>query len=364
MKVGIILPIAENSLRGGAPSFTEIRADAIQADAVGFDSLWIYDHLLHRFDGHPEVGFWEAWTMLSAVAVVTERVALGTWVLCAAFRNPALLAKMAVTLDEVSAGRLILGLGAGWHEPEFDAFGFPYDHRVDRFEEALKIIVPLLRTGRVDFTGRYHRARDCHISPPGPRPAGPPLMIGAFGPRMLALTARYADSWNIDWLGPPEEDEFTRRAERREQACLTVGRDPETLAITGSVTIAFPELGELPGWLSGDDGKRGENEEDGKGGESGRGRENGESRYLSGSAGDIAAGLRRYADLGVAEVMCACYPHTPAAIARLGEAVALFQAAEDTEDTDRSGSTDVRDSPDSPDTVDQPRAVSGIGKRW
>lgn len=298
MKVGLILPIAEDEHRGGAPSFVEVRDMALQADAAGFDSLWIYDHLLHRFSGRPTVGFWEAWTMLSAIAAVTERADLGTWVLCAAFRNPALLAKMAVTLDEVSAGRVILGLGAGWHKPEFDAFGFPYDRRVDRFEEALKIIVPLLRTGRVDFIGRYHRAIDCELLPAGPRPTGPPLMIGAFGPRMMQLTARYADSWNIDWLGPPERVADHRA--RLVEACAAVGRDPESLAITGSLTIALPELGGLPGWL------------------------NEPEQYLTGSAKDLAANLRRYADLGVAEVMCACYPHTSVAVERLGEAVQLL----------------------------------------
>ncbi len=302
MKIGLILPIAEDEQRGGAPSFAEVRDIARQADDAGFDSLWIYDHLLHRFPGHPTVGFWEAWTMLSAVAAVTERAELGTWVLCAAFRNPALLAKMAITLDEVSAGRLTLGLGAGWHEPEFSAFGFPFDRRVDRFEEALKIIVPLLRTGRVDFTGQYHRAKDCEIVPVGPRPNGPPLMIGAFGPRMLRLTAQYADSWNVDWLGPPER--LAEHQGRIAGACEAVGRDPATLAITGSLTIALPELGSLPKWL------------------------NEPGQALTGSVADLAKGLRRYAELGVTEVMCACYPHTPAAIARLGEAVQLFGATE------------------------------------
>jgi len=299
MKVGLILPTAQNE-HGSVLSFAELKYIARQADAAGLDSLWLYDHLLHKFPGHSTVGFWEAWTMLSAIAALTERANLGTWVLCTAFRNPALLAKMAVTLDEVSAGRLVLGLGAGWHEPEFTAFGFPFTRRVDRFEEALKIIVPLLRTGRVDFTGRYYEARDCELVPAGPRPSGPPLMIGAFGPRMLRLTAQYADSWNIDWLGPPER--FGEHRARLAEACTAVGRDPGTVAITGSLTIGFPELGDMPRWLRDP------------------------SQYLTGSAEDLALGLQRYAELGVSEVMCACYPHVPAVVTRLGEAAALLSA--------------------------------------
>lgn len=299
MKVGLILPTATNEFDAGL-GFAEIKNNARQADAAGFDSLWVYDHLLHRFPGHPTVGFWEGWTVLSGVAAITERASVGTWVACTAFRSPALLAKMAVTLDEVSSGRLILGLGAGWHEPEFSAFGYPFERRVDRFEEALQIIVPLLRTGQVDFTGQYYQARDCEIVPAGPRPNGPPLMIGAFGPRMLELTARYADSWNVDWLGPA--DQLGEHRARLERACAAVGREPSTVAITGSLTIGMPELGDMPSWIQDP------------------------SQYLTGTAEDLAHGLRGYAVRGVAEVMCACYPHTPAAIDRLGEAVRLLAA--------------------------------------
>src|SRR5699024_10407514 len=154
---------------------------ATQAEDLGFDSVWVYDHLLHRFEGHPTVGFWEAWTMLTALAASTSRVQIGTTVLCAGFRNPALLAKMAETLDEVSGGRLILGLGAGWHETEFDAFGIPFDHRVSRLEEAVRIIRPLLRERAVDFHGTYHHAEHAEIRPRGPRESGVPLLLAAFG---------------------------------------------------------------------------------------------------------------------------------------------------------------------------------------
>jgi alkanesulfonate monooxygenase SsuD/methylene tetrahydromethanopterin reductase-like flavin-dependent oxidoreductase (luciferase family) len=130
MKIGVVLPITEDEPSGQPPGYAEIRALALQAEAAGFDSLWIIDHLLFRFPDKPTPGVWEGWTLLAALAEATKRVELGSLVLCTAFRNPALLAKMAATVDEISGGRLILGVGAGWHQPEFDAFGLPFDHRV------------------------------------------------------------------------------------------------------------------------------------------------------------------------------------------------------------------------------------------
>ena len=138
MKFGLVLMIAEYHETGITPTYTEVRNLALQAERSGFDSIWLYDHLLYRPDGKPTRGIWECWTFLSALAEATEKVEIGTLVLCNSFRNPALLAKMAITLDEVSNGRFIMGIGAGWNKPEYDAFGFPFDHRVDRFEESYK----------------------------------------------------------------------------------------------------------------------------------------------------------------------------------------------------------------------------------
>ena len=149
--------------------------------------------------------------MLSALAEATTRIELGTLVMCTAFRNPALLAKMADAVDEVSAGRLILGLGAGWHEPEFSAFGYPFDHLASRFEDALRIVAPLVRGDVVDYQGAYERAVDCVSLPRGPRPDGPPILIGASRPRMLRLTAELADAWNTCWLGRAAELPQRRR---------------------------------------------------------------------------------------------------------------------------------------------------------
>src|SRR5260221_14439171 len=178
---------ATNSTR----SYDTIRAVAHQAEADGFDSLWLADHLFYRTPGEPTRGIWECWPMLAALAEATQRVEIGTLVLSNSFLHPAILAKMATTADEVSRGDLILGVGAGGNEPEYQAFGLPFDHRVDRLEEALQILKPLLREGHVDFSGRYYQAPDCDNLPLGPRPEGPPLMVGGEGPRMLRLTAQY-----------------------------------------------------------------------------------------------------------------------------------------------------------------------------
>jgi probable F420-dependent oxidoreductase len=239
MKIGMVLPM--NEVDGpGAGTWHGIRALALLAEAGGLDSLWAYDHLIFRLPGEPEDGIHEALTLLAAVAAVTDRVELGTIVLGTAFRPPALTAKMAATLDDVSDGRLILGLGTGWHEPEYAAFGYPFDHRAGRFEEALGIIVPLLRGERVTFHGRWHDVEDAVLIPPPPRPARLPgripILVAAKGERVLRLAARHADAWNAAWFGFPNERFAQRRADLM-AACGVEGRDPATLEITVGLTI-------------------------------------------------------------------------------------------------------------------------------
>jgi alkanesulfonate monooxygenase SsuD/methylene tetrahydromethanopterin reductase-like flavin-dependent oxidoreductase (luciferase family) len=238
LKVGINLPTVEGTLAGKTASWADLLAFARRAEALGFDSLWVPDHLILRWQEQTR-GIWECWSLLAALAAVTSRVALGPLVTCTAFRSPALLAKMADTVDEISGGRLIVGLGAGWNGPEDRAFGAPSDHRVDRFEEALQIIVPLLRTGHVDFAGKYYQARDCELRPRGPRPGGPPILIGAKGPRMLRLAATYADLWNAEGpLRRPEEIIPLRAS--GDAACVEVGRHPATLGRSASVVVNLP----------------------------------------------------------------------------------------------------------------------------
>jgi alkanesulfonate monooxygenase SsuD/methylene tetrahydromethanopterin reductase-like flavin-dependent oxidoreductase (luciferase family) len=204
---------------------------------------------------------------------------------------------MATTLDEVSGGRVILGVGAGWNEPEYQAFGLPFDHRVARFEEALQILQPLLREGHVDFEGTYYQARDCEIVPRGPRPEGPPLLVGGEGPRMLKLTAQYADLWNTGYTGTLAEPLANIQA-----ACREVGRDPTTLGITAFIVLWFPDL--QPKQPRSFDNP------------------------LTGTVPEIAAAMRGYAALGVQHIMFQCEPYTQEALQRLTEALHLYRGME------------------------------------
>ena len=186
MRLGIQLPEVEREVR-----WPEYLALARAAEAAGFDSIWVGDHLLYR---RPERGPWEAWTLLAALAAATERVRLGPLVACAGFHPPGLIAKMAATIDEVSGGRFELGLGAGWSQDEFAAFGIPYDHRVSRFEESFAIVRGLLAGERVTLEGRFWQARDAVLLPPPGRRT--PLMIGSNGPRVLRIALPHVDTWN------------------------------------------------------------------------------------------------------------------------------------------------------------------------
>jgi probable F420-dependent oxidoreductase len=297
VKIGFVVEISD---RGpNAPRrYTEIRDSARRAEDLGLDSVWVYDHLVFRHPEKPTQGIWECLTVLSALAEATTRIELGTLVVCTQFRNPAVLAKMAVTLDEVSNGRFTLGVGAGWHQPEFTAFGIPFDHRVSRFAEALQIIHPLLKEGRVDFAGQFYQARDCEIAPRGPSPNGPPLLIAASGPKMIELTARYADLWATSAATP------AALAERRSElaaAGSVVGRDTSSVGLAIDPKADFPELDDPP-------------------------RTRAAEKSLAGSAEEIAAQLAAFRDAGLAHLLLETSPTTPPALARLARAVELFRA--------------------------------------
>jgi alkanesulfonate monooxygenase SsuD/methylene tetrahydromethanopterin reductase-like flavin-dependent oxidoreductase (luciferase family) len=232
MRIGIQLPEVERDVR-----WPEYLAMAGAAEAAGFDSIWVGDHLLYR-DDVGERGPWEAWTLLAALAAVTERVELGPLVACAGFHPPGLIAKMAATVDDVSGGRLVLGLGAGWNEVEFRAFSIPYDHRVSRFAESFAIVRGLLAGERVTLHGRYWEADDAVLLPvPARRPK---LMIGSNGPRMLGLTLPYVDAWNT-WY-----EDFDNRAEgfaelnaRISEAARDAGRAPEEIERSACVLVVL-----------------------------------------------------------------------------------------------------------------------------
>jgi alkanesulfonate monooxygenase SsuD/methylene tetrahydromethanopterin reductase-like flavin-dependent oxidoreductase (luciferase family) len=313
LTVGLVLPHIEDWMAGGTARWRDILELAQRAETVGFDALWLVDHFWYRYpledDSEPQRGVWECWSLLAALAAVTTRVELGTLVTCTAFRNPALLAKMADTVDEISGGRLVLGLGSGYYEQELVAHGYPTDRLVGRFEEALQIIVPLLRTGHVDFAGRFYEARDCTLRPRGPRPAGPPILIGAYGERMLRLTARYADRWNIWTCNAPER--LAPYRERVDAACIAEGRDPATLARTTTVMVDLPGFEGSPRapWVSAFRAR--------------------DEPPLAGSPVEIAAALRRMAAAGLFEVQLFIEPSTLAGIDACAEVLAALDRGTD-----------------------------------
>ncbi len=301
MKIGLVLVIAEHRELKRPYSYQKTRQFALQAEEAGFDSLWLYDHLLYRPEGDSTIGIWECWTFLSALAEATHKVELGTLVACNSFRNPAMLAKMAITLDEVSDGRLILGVGAGWNKAEYQAFGYPFDHRVSRFEEALQIIRPLLTEGRVDFEGKYYTAKDCEIRPIGLRSHRPPLMVGCCELRMLRLTAKYADLWNIGYLGTA--DNLEKHRKNLFQACRDTGRDPSTVGISVLGYVHYPKLMALPEGL--------------------------DDPPMSGTPTKIAKSMLAFEQAGVEHLMIHLLPYTPAAIRKLEQSLHIYRQLTD-----------------------------------
>lgn len=234
LRVGVQLPEVERVV-----TWREVRDMALAAENVGFDSLWVGDHLLYR-SADDAKGPWEAWSVLAAIAAVTETVQIGPLVAATSFHSPAMLAKKAVTVDEISGGRLILGLGAGWNQIEYEAFGFPFDHRASRFEEAFTIIRTLLSDGAIDFEGKYYTLRDCELVPPA-GPDGIPLMIGSEGPRVLRATLPHVDSWNgwHAWYDNSLDGAETLLGDV-DDACLEVGRSPGTLGRSVAVFVCAP----------------------------------------------------------------------------------------------------------------------------
>lgn len=293
MKVGIVLELAEGRLQDRTPRFHELQEMARLAEQVGLDSVWLFDHLLIHFPEREETGMWEAFTMLSALAASTTRIMLGTLVACTSFRPPALLAKMADTIDEISNGRLILGLGAGWHQPEYEAFGYPFDHLASRFEEALQVILPLLREGKADFQGRYYQVHQCALHPRGPSRL--PILIAGGRPRMLQLTARYADAWNTAWHVDPRV--VKERYEELAKACTLVGRDVASIELTVGTSVSL---------LSPDEGTD-------------------TTAAISGSPEAIAHQLQSFAEEGVTHLIATLKPFSSESIEQFGRIVELLR---------------------------------------
>jgi probable F420-dependent oxidoreductase len=232
LRVGIQLPEVERDLR-----WPEVRALATAAEEVGFDSLWLGDHLLYRDDGRPERGPWDVWTQLAGLAAVTERVRLGPLVAATAFHPPGMFARLAASVDEISGGRLVLGIGAGWNEAEFRAFGFPFDRLVSRFEESFEVVRRLLAGERVTYQGRFVTVEDAVLLPPPARRV--PLMVGANGDRLLALALPHVEAWNT-WHAPYGNtvEGFAKANAHVSDLCERVGRDPNEVARSACVLVA------------------------------------------------------------------------------------------------------------------------------
>jgi alkanesulfonate monooxygenase SsuD/methylene tetrahydromethanopterin reductase-like flavin-dependent oxidoreductase (luciferase family) len=291
LRVGVQLPEVERDVR-----WPEYVAIARAAEETGFDSIWLGDHLLYRDDGLPERGPWDAWTMLAGLAAVTERVTLGPLVACVAFHPPGVLARMAAAVDEVSDGRLVLGLGAGWNEPEFRAFGLPFDHRASRFEEAFDIIRRLLEGERVTMAGRFHAVEETVLLPrPSRRPT---LMVGSFRERVLRATLPHVDVWNA-WYEDYGNivEGFAALTVRVGAIAEEVGRPPAEIERSACVLVA-PSAEERPDrW---------------------------EAPPVTGSMDRIAAGLRDLADAGADEAILVLSPITERSVRDLGRALALL----------------------------------------
>jgi alkanesulfonate monooxygenase SsuD/methylene tetrahydromethanopterin reductase-like flavin-dependent oxidoreductase (luciferase family) len=297
-RVGVQLPEVERAV-----PWTEMVAMARAAENAGFDSIWLGDHLLYDLPNGEVRGPWEVWTALAALASVTERVELGPLVASTSFHAPAMLAKLAATVDAISGGRLILGLGAGWNQREYTAFGFPYDKRISRFEEAFTIIRELLRTGRSDYRGVYYDVADCVLDPSPVRPSGPPLMLGSVSPRMMRIGLPHVDAWNVWWSDYGNDAEgFAAVRTRVEEAVEQAGRAPGEVEATAAVLVQLPGgVGRLMGETYDDRSIR--------------------PVLVS----DLAEHLRAMADAGAAHVQLVLDPITIESIEAVGEPVRQFR---------------------------------------
>jgi alkanesulfonate monooxygenase SsuD/methylene tetrahydromethanopterin reductase-like flavin-dependent oxidoreductase (luciferase family) len=288
LRVGVQLPEVEHVAR-----WPEIREMARLAEAIGLDSVWVGDHHLYR-DERGGRGPWEAWTQLAAIAAVTDRIHLGPLVAATSFHLPGVLARLAHTVDEIAGGRLIVGLGAGWNEPEYRAFGFPFDERVARFEEAFTIVRTLLREGRIDHAGRFFTLEHAELLPVPGRPGGPPLMVGSVGPRMLRITMPHVDAWNA-WYAYFGNTPAGYRETRLlvDAACRDVGRDPAEVARTVAVLLKLHD------------------------GPSARDFDREPAPPLQGTPEQVADALRAFAREGVSEVQLVIDPITVEGIDQL-----------------------------------------------
>lgn len=299
MKIGVQLPEVEWEV-----PFPELIEMARAAEVVGFDSVWYGDHLIYDLAVGAR-GPWEAWTTLAAIAQATTTIQLGPLVASTSFHAPAMLAKQAATVDAISQGRLIVGLGAGWNQREYDAFGFAYDKRVSRFEEAFTIIRTLLADGEIDYHGSFYDADQCVLHPRSPRPGGPPLMVGSIGDRMLDITLPHVDAWNMWWsqYGNTAAG-FAREKARVDRLIRAAGRSVDDVDATAAVHVRLEGgTGRLMGDYVGE----------------------AVVEPLTGSPDDLADQLSGFEAAGAAHVQLCVDPITRDSIYWLGDVLAAFR---------------------------------------
>ena len=293
MEIGLHVP------QVGPPANRDnVTAFAKAVDDAGYDGIWVFDHVIIRLPDQPEAGTHEGWTTMALLGEATERIGIGSLVLGLRFRNPALLAKMAVTLDAAIGGRLTLGVGAGWHDPEYEAFGWPTDYRLGRTEEGMRILTALLDGERVTFDGRWERTSDAVILPPPARRI--PILSSSKRGRMARIVARYADSWNGAWVARPDDADLLERVEELRRACHEVGRDPAQIELTAGVSVRYPDADE-PSPTRG----RGD---------------------ITGDAAAVAAQLHAFEEAGYSQLMVWLGPMDEPGLDRLAESLTILRA--------------------------------------
>lgn len=291
MRIGIAL-----ELHGPAPGdeadpsrWSTIYDSVRAAEDAGFDLVVVEDVFLGESSDQP-TGAWESVAVLGGIATSTATIGIGHSMLNAPYRPPALVASIATTLDEMSDGRYVLGLGAGnTSDDDYEALGLPTDHRYGRFAEGLEIIHGLLKHGKSELQGKHHAVQDAALLMRGPRAAGPPIVLGARGPKMMRLAAQYADEWNANAYLPQTVDAFRPMVEELERACTEVGRETSTLRRSIDLVVHAPDIvsGAAPSKLG---------------------------QYLvNGTRGEIAEKILSFQELGFAEARCYLQPMLPPA---------------------------------------------------
>ncbi len=292
--LGLMIPVSQRHAFGDTPHYRDILELGAIAREIGISGLWVADHF--SFTSETDIrGSWDAWTLMAALAAAVPDVTIGPMVACTAYRNPGVIAKMTEMIQDVSGGRFILGLGAGWHKPEYDQFGMPYEPRVSRFEEALAIIRGLLRDGKVDFQGSYSQANQAVNLPRASSGPTTPIMVGSSGERMLGLLAKYADAWNTGWFGSTEG--VAERIARLDAACESAGRDPASVVRTAGLAIAW----------EGYTGSR--------------------PNPFRGTVDETVAFLQEFRDLGFRHLCIGLDPCTPESLRAFAPVVAAFNAS-------------------------------------